>query len=247
MFHSTMRSVSLASTALALVAGLLVLGHSRAGEDGEDDPDITVTLPTAVEVALLRAGLSPEALAAAGVSSDTLASQLASAADGLTPLPASLATADAAYGDARRNRDRLQRLVRSGLGTADDVQALADARTALAAAEAQRAAVLDAVFAAATADLSDAQAATLGQIRANARWKHPIQYRVAARSEADWFALSDALAHVRTHTDFGLDTDPAIEATLEAFDAEGAVSQATTNCSTHLSGCAAVWEATFVD
>ena len=109
MFHSTMRSVSLASIPLALVAGLLVLGSSRAGEDGEDDPDITVTLPTAVEVALLRAGLSAEALAAAGVSPDTLAAQLASAADGLTQLPSGLSTADAAYGDARRDRDRLQR------------------------------------------------------------------------------------------------------------------------------------------
>jgi hypothetical protein len=245
MSQRTNRSLPLATIALlGLTAALSV---SALAIRDADSGGPAVTLPTAIEVMLLRAELGPESYAAAGVSSSTLSSQLAGAEESLTPLLTSLASADSDYADARTRRDRLQRLVRSGQGDAQDVTDLVAAKADLADGEAARTAVLDDAFEAATSDLTQAQVATLSQIRANERWNVPVKYKVSARSQADWIAIRDCLAHVRTYARHELDPLPGPSAALAAFDGEQAVSTANSNLDTYLTAVQATWDATFVD
>ena len=207
-----------------------------------------VTLSQELEVLLLRARLDPEALAAVGMTSNALSTQLAQAEQDLTIALSALGPADTTYASARTERDRLQRLVQSGQGTQEDVASLAQAKTALADAEAARTTALDSTIAAATSSLTNEQRLTLSQIRANARWKWcPTQYRVLEQSDAAWLALRDALSGAHTHERIGEEAPAECSSYLAQCDANEAVLAATSNSGAHLTSLQATWDATFVD
>jgi hypothetical protein len=236
-----------AAPALAATLAVLPFRSPHGNDPAVEGGPPTVTLPSSVEVMLLRAELDPEALAAAGISGAALSALLATAAPTLTELPSSLAAADASAASARVERDRLVRLVQSGQGGEEDVTALAAARGELAEAEAARATVLDDAFEAVTSGMSEGRISTLTQIRANAHWHVPVKYRVSARNQRAWLAIRDLLAHVRTYADFELEPLPEQASALAAFDEESAVAAAASNLATNLSGVRAAWDATFVD
>ena len=107
---------------------------------------------------------------------------------------------------------------------------------------------MDGAFGAATSNLTEAQTATLSQVRANARWKWgPIQYRVLVQDEPAWLALRDALGGIHSHERIGEDAPQECLDHLAACDANDAVAAASSNCDAHLASLQATWDATFVD
>ncbi|MEW6741435.1 MAG: hypothetical protein AB1486_01645, partial [Planctomycetota bacterium] len=113
---------------------------------------------------LFRIGLCPEELTAAGVSEAAVGAVVTGIADYLLDHPAALAEADQDCFSAKNEADRLTRLVRAGVASPGEVSACRDALADLASAESARQAVLEALFAAGTAELSEGQQQTLTRL-----------------------------------------------------------------------------------
>ena len=197
--------------------------------------------PTGAELGtcLHRVGLGPEALAAAGASAGQTTALVEAARGYLIDHQGDLDLADAA---AKRERDRLERLVRSGTGTGDDVTALAQARVLLANARAQRAAKLGALLDAATAGLSGQRRAALDSFSANAPWKQPIEFLAVDRDQQEWVALREALANERIAAKRQEAPDAGAQALLQQLRADPAVSAARANLDANLLAVTAAWE-----
>ncbi len=197
-----------------------------------------------VDVGLRRVGINPDSLAAAGVSSAAFGTLLQLTDEWFGSNSTMLSEADAAYGEARKTRDTLQRVVRSGLATSEQVTELSAAKADFESADASRAAVLDSLFSAAIAELSNPQVTALTQIRANEQWrKLPVHYLVEEREQASWVALRNALANQRIAPEFGDEPDPASQAFLSQVESSGPVTQASANLGTYLASIDASWNA----
>lgn len=195
------------------------------------------------KVTLLRAGLKPEALAAAGVASNGISGVLSLAAQTVAGAPNALREADAAYATARVQSDQLERLIQSGKGHEQEVAAYQAAKTALSTAEAQRQAVLDGLFAAATANLSSAQRTALTNLRANAAWNLPPEFLVVNRDQAEWVRLRDALANERISRKLGDEPDAGAQAQLANWRANNSVAAARSALDTNLAQIRTNWNA----
>lgn len=198
-----------------------------------------------VAVILGRVGLDAAPLAAVGATPVQVGAVVEAARDHLEGEIQTVRDADAAFMTAQADAERLERLVRTGMGTPSDVNALAAARAALATATAERGAALDAVFEAASDGLSGSQVATLSAIRAGraSGWTVPLQYLAVSREEADWIALRDALAHQDITGRLGLEIDPEAQQRLLAENALGGVAAAKSNLDNHLQGISTAWNA----
>ena len=215
---------------------------------GELEPVVVETTSPGrkLDVALRRAGIEPDALAAAGVGTTALGSLIARADTWFVASGEALQQADALLGEARVRRDELQRLVRSGLAEPADVIALAQAKTAHDAALAERDSVLQALFAAATEGMDGSRVATLAQIHANSKWKPPVHFLVEEREEATWLRLRDSLANERIAPRFEEDPDPDVVAFLTAMRARQAVAQAHANYEAFHAALLASWQASLL-
>ena len=200
-----------------------------------------------LRVSLIRAGLSPEALAACGVSSASVADVVArlEASDAWTRN--SLEQADAAYRGVRGEVDRLTRLIQSGQGTQEDVTALAAARATLAAAEADQVAALAALHTAAVEALGGANRNALAALRANSIRKVPIEFHAVARTEAEWYRLKRLLAHERIKAKLGEDVDAEVAEELARLRSVPEVSTAKANLDANLDTVRAAWDAATAD
>jgi hypothetical protein len=148
-------------------------------------------------VVMHRTGLTPEALAAAGLGeAGTMsvggAAQLANAG-----LVSSLRDLDHTVGQARNARDAAERKIQSGKASPEEIAAFPGLEQAFATASAARDTAVNGLFAAATEGLNSTQRATLTAIRANAHWKLPTEFLVVERTEAEWVELRAALANER--------------------------------------------------
>ena len=245
------------------LAGAPPTGGGGEGGGGGDATPLTFALevapgelePVVVEttspgrklgVALRRAGIKPDSLAATGVGTPALASLLVRADAWFIENGEALQQADAALGEARVRRDELLRLVRSGLAEPADVVALQQAKAAHEAALAQRDAVLQALFAAATDGMDGSRVATLAQIHANSKWKPPVHFLVEEREEATWLRLRDSLANERIAPRFDEDPDPDVVAFLMAMRARQAVAQAHANYEAFHAALLASWQASLL-
>ena len=192
--------------------------------------------------ALLRAGLSPEAIAAAGCSAADCEDVIEAANFELVNADPSLAAVDASYASARVEHDRLKRLIQSGKGSDEDVASYQTAKTDLENAEAAREALMDDLFEAACGELTEAQAGALTTIRGNAHWGLPMQYLAADRTQQEWVDLRDALANVRISADFG--EEPAAECVsmIDTCDLDAGVSSAKSGLDTYCSAVEAAWD-----
>jgi hypothetical protein len=119
-----------------------------------------------VQAALIRAGLDPSSLAAAGVSANQTTTLVGLGETLLASEPTRLSEADSAVDSARVTRDTLERKIQSGLATQQEKANYASAGTALAAAESDRADALASLFNAATASLNESQRTLLATIQA---------------------------------------------------------------------------------
>ena len=231
-----------------LVAGLWFANRqlARAGEapikGGDSAAKATVfPLPTDFKEKLLRAGLTPRALAAAGVSPASVLPTLQAAADEMNSTPTALDTADASYASARTTSDALAARIQSGKANQEDLASYLVAKTALVSAEATRQSEVDGYFTAATANLTSNQRAALVTIRANRAWGFPEEYLVVERTEAQWLALRDALSIERQVSGLPDMTSESATQILATFRADPAVSFATTGVQTSLIQITTAW------
>jgi hypothetical protein len=229
-----------------LVAGLWLAGRQvarasdaqpRRGDSasaGSTTTAVVVPLPSEFKGRLLRAGLTPRALAAAGIGQGSVLATLQAAADQMNGAPMALDSADGMYAAARVAADALARKIQSGKATQEEVASYPAAKAAVEAAEAARQSVLDGYFSAATANLTANQRAALTMIRANRRWGFPDEYLVAERTEAQWIALRDALSNEHQSAELPDMTSEAATQLLATVRGEPSVSFASTSVQTGL-------------
>ncbi len=209
----------------------------------------SIATPSSSDTAVLalRAGLSAEALAASGITSTGVAGIIDDLTESDPAVNGDLAGADATYSSAKSSHDELQRLVKSGQATDQQVADLQQAKIDLDAAIAARDAVLDALFTAATADLTTAQKATLSTIRGNAHWKQPTEFLVIDRTDDEWVELRDLLQHEKTCADLGWEPEAACVTRLAQLRAHTDVATAKTGLDTNLASVRTAWEAAVAD
>ena len=188
-----------------------------------------------LEIALIRAGIDAKALAASGVSGQSVAGVTQAASAHIALHADALANADAAYATARRESDRLLRLIQSGKATQEDVYAYATHKAALDTATAQRESVLTAIFNAATANLTEQNRTVLTKIRANKHWSLPTEFLTVDRTEQEWVNVRSALANERISLAAGETPDADWQASLATWRTDPAVAAAKTGLETNLS------------
>jgi len=210
------------------------------------NPSATFTFEGAagssLEVALMRAGVPHEALAAVGASGHGLSGLVHAASTHFANGATTLGVADAAYATAKRESDRLRRLIESGKGSQADVANYQAQMTALATATAQQGSALSALFAAATASLTANQRTSLNRIHAARTWGLPTEFLVVERSPSAWVELRSALANERFAAKYGEEPDLAAQAFLAQARADAAVAAAHTGIETNGAGVTASWD-----
>ncbi len=196
-----------------------------------------------VAAALMRAGLDAEALAAAGLSTSAVGNVVNDVAESLAADQADLELADSDYASAKGQCDQLRRAIQSGQATDEQTNAYPTATAQFAQAEAQRAALLDAVFTGGAADLSQSQRATLATIRGNRRWNVPLEFLVLDRTEPEWVLLRDCLANERIAAELqDEDPDPQAQALLTQLRSNPLVSAAAASLEANAAVIADAWE-----
>src|SRR5262245_35468230 len=131
-----MRPFPVVLSLVLVSAGAAAFAFGGGGSGGTDPTEPPPPVNTAFAGVLVRVGLGADALAAAGVTQNQVAS-LVGALEGQYN-PATLANLDEAFIQAKQNHDRLRRKVTSGVGSQQDVAALRTAETTLTNATASR-------------------------------------------------------------------------------------------------------------
>jgi hypothetical protein len=194
-------------------------------------------------VTLLRSGISPEALAAAGFTGPQTTALVDRARDTLSESIVDLRAADAALAEQRGRVDRLERLVRSGLSQEQDRQDLPSARTARTTAQSTLDSELQAVRSDALGDgQSEGRLLTLSTIRANSRWKFPAQYLCRTAAEAQWVELRNALSIKRQAERDNLEVPGPAAQVLTQWNADTNVSAAAANLAANLPEVQTAWD-----
>ncbi len=227
---------------LAVVAAILLFRLSFVN-NGPRRAAAMFPAPTASDLAigLIRAGLDPEALAAAALSSQQVNAAMTRVSQYLVDHQAELELADAARAQARIQCDGLRRVIQSGTATQEQVDAFPAAQASLAQAESQLNGLVNGVFDAATGGLPQAQRTTLATIRANRAWDLPVEFLVADGPEAQWVQLRDALANERISQDLDESPDPEAQAWLAQCRGNPLVASAEANLDANLASVTAAW------
>jgi hypothetical protein len=199
--------------------------------------------PPDFKVLLIRAGLDADALAAAGVSSGTVASVVAAAQTSMQANVNALVERDASFASARVEAERLKTLIESGRAAQEDVSSYTSASSSLTTATSQRQSTLDSVFAAATANLTSGQRTAITNIRANRSWNLPLEFLVVNREQTEWVQLRDALANERISAKLGEDPDASAQMQLSNWRAHGSVAAARSALQSNLAQVRTNWNA----
>ena len=193
-------------------------------------------------VVMHRTGLTPEALAAAGLGEAGTMSVGGAAQQANTGLVTSLRELDHAVGQARKARDAAERKIQSGKASPEGIAAFPGLKQAFATASAARDTAVNGLFAAATESLNSTQRATLTAIRANAHWKLPTEFLVVERTEAEWVELRAALANERIAARNEETPNQQCQALLGTARANSAVAAAKTALDTNLAVVKQSWD-----
>ena len=204
-------------------------------------------LPTSSELAtgLIRAGLDPEALAAAGLSPGNVTALVGDAYEHLIANQTALELADAAHAQARQQADQLKRVIQSGRASQEQIDAYPAATLEVSQIQTQRQLLLAGIFEAATADLSQSKRNTLAAIRANRDWKLPLEFLTVDRTEAQWVELRDCLANERIAAEIDdEEPDSQAQAVLAQLRGIPAVASARANFDANHAVVMTAWEQT---
>lgn len=206
------------------------------------DFEIEPMTNTELAVALSRVCLDAQSLAAAGLSELQATALVGRARSHLAQNIQELRDADLAWAAAGQEKERLERLVRSGLGTQQDTAALAEAQVAYSAASTARRDVLADFASAALEGVGAGPGACLTMLRANtSRWNMPTKYLAESRTEDQWLALREALANDRISASLGQEPDQEAQQLLATINAATPVATAASNLSSNLPAVTTAW------
>lgn len=194
-----------------------------------------------MDVLLMRAGLDPRSLAAAGVSGAQVSSICSAVAAHVAQAPTALREADHAYAQARVEHDALERKVGAGLASSGEIAGLAAARQALSSARALRDSRLAALREAGASVLGNEQRSRLATLRANSGQPGGIEFKAIARTEAEWLSLRKALANERFSAQCGEPAHAGCQSLLSSARANSAVAAAKSACDTNLAAVQSAW------
>lgn len=211
-----------------VLAGLLITALSSTASADTGD-------------SLMRAGLDPDALAAAGVTSGEIETIVADAESYIDENSTELSDADAEYVSLRSQVDALRRKVRSGQASSEEIASLATKQGELASAESGREAAIEAIFDAATESLSAAEKTALSNIQANRAWATAIEFLVINRTDQQWLDLTEALTNEAVANEEGTSVEPACASLLLTERAKSEVSSAKTSFDANASAVATAW------
>ena len=225
-FHTLVLATALG---LAGFAGLAWFNFHSFGRHLDPPPPPPHVDNITALVTLRRAGVSPEFLAAIGVTGQGATTIRGRVDATVADQGANLQAADAALVSARQTLAALQTQLHTTANV--DPAALAAAQAAVTSAIASRQSALQAVQSELLAqDLTADQLATLAALaRNNAHHKLPIQYLVVDRSDAQWIDLRDALAAIAIAARDGTTPNDHATQTAAAADADPAVAAAAAN------------------
>ncbi|CAG0985561.1 hypothetical protein PHYC_02003 [Phycisphaerales bacterium] len=171
-------------------------------------PSVHVTsTPRSMRATLISAGLAPDVLCAAGLTTQQVTTVVGAGREFLTDHLGDVETANASFAEASTDVNRLERLAQQGKATEQDRTDLGTARTSLASAVTARESALAAVFNAATESLTANQKALIQQFQANRGQSVPLKYRGTSRTDAEWVRLRDAVSNQAIATRRGEDLD----------------------------------------
>jgi hypothetical protein len=179
-----------------------------------------------IEAAMLRSGLSPQTLLAAGLDAQAvgLTASLGRGhlAENWLPFRAAETRLDA----ARDACETLERKVRQGVAKGEEESQFAAAQAELAAAELDYQAGAGALRSAALQGASGAQREAFDRILGGVPRDLPVQYAVVERADAEWVHLRDALANLRISAQLGEEPDPECVSSVNKANADPAVAAA---------------------
>jgi hypothetical protein len=225
MSKSSKRAAALYS--LVGLIGVLGVGAAIVSVSHSTFP-ATEPAARAVRILLARAGVTADGLAAAGVNPTQTTAAVGRIIQHFETLSSTLTTTDASFREASAQVSRLERLVRSGRGSGENVTALAAARTQLATTRSARDAAVTAVLQDAEEAIGETPAATLVAIRDNP-WGVPVHLRVVPRTTKQWATLREAVRCKDVSTRLGRQTPIAVQGIISAAEEDTAVTTAKYN------------------
>lgn len=232
VIHIVAAAIAVSTVTLVAIDRLPVLVFEVSTQPLSDDE---------VRATAIRLGLTPEAMAAAGLVAADATEVIDDLRAHLTTNIEALRTADSDARSTQSSHDETLARVKSMRGTAQDRLNLATLRITLATKHADQSSALASALTAAAADLTQSERDALARIRANARWRVPTEYLVRDVSESDWRAFRDALANDRICEDLGRTPHAGCQSLLTTWDAESDVVAAKAAIEAHATGVTTAW------
>lgn len=198
----------------------------------------TIGLNAESRVALAQARITPEVLAASGATSTDIPQLVENVSDWWNEHGGTLVAATSAANSARANLDAVQRKVRAGTASGEDVESLVTCRQACVSTLAAQQALMDDLWAAATASLNSEVVERLEIVRANLDGQRSLdtKYLVVAWSTGDALNLRRALRSP---------DDAASQQIVAGANALAAVSQAQSWLTSNLAAIETAWAASY--
>ncbi len=197
-----------------------------------------------LRIGLGLVALTPDELASAGLTTQETSVVVVAAAAHLGNDPDGLETAGRDLRAARAEVDRLTRLALRGHATDEDREALAQAKTTLAATEVAYETYLDGLFNIATLAVPAGKRATLSSIRSQRACGLPAPLLAAEWTEAERVAIREALDAERIAGQDGGQTPQSCASLLSS--ARGEVADAIEDYDTLLEGVSSTFNSTVV-
>lgn len=240
MRHSL--SITLRCSVILGVASALVWLSVASPFREQANAALLTLSPTNYGDALIRSGLGPEQLTATGLSDENVQDALGDVWDYLVPNEGALEDADAMLAAAETEYWPLERLVRTGQASQQEVSDFQAAESAYQSALDNRDAVLDAIFNAGITNLTVTQQQKLTNVRRSTDWRMPWEFHVVQRSEPAWVTLREALAAERYANKHEQEVDPEAATVLASERGDIDVALAAANLESNLDANTAVWD-----
>jgi hypothetical protein len=182
--------------------------------------------PAQLRLFVARLGLSPDAMAAAGVTpaqATAVGSQLRSRYADLAP---PLDSAQSALRTAITQREQLRRKIAAGRGAPEDTAALSAATAQATAAASARASARDAALADLGAAIGTDAMQKLKNIRESRKWPVPVYFRVVTRTAQEWSGLETLLSSRDVAARLGRPVPDQVQAVITTAESDPAVAAA---------------------
>lgn len=234
---------------LAVVASLALSGYATRFFWYNQFGVVVLATPTSLsaemETALGHCRITPEALAAAGVTGPETATLVGNTIEWWVEHSESWDDTLQSASVHASMLGRIEGRVRAGVASSEELESLAECRADCAAAKATHQAILDGLWDSATDGLDSGKTERLATVRANLDAKRdlPVKYLVLAWSPADATNLRRALHSVAEAARAGETADTASQQLVNTANGATAVVEAATRLSLYLADVQAAWSA----